>query len=87
MSLFQCSKCGGRENTALADGGYLARLIYPERLVELGLDPNGKYCSLCFTGKWHGKFPQEFYPLGSMMTDHQGNLKMRSPSPATEKEK
>lgn len=74
MSLYQCDKCGGRENTALSDGGYLAHLLWPEELVERGLDPEGEYCSLCYSGKWHGKFPQEFYPLGSMETNRDGNL-------------
>ena len=78
MSLFQCSKCGGRENTALAEGGFLAHLMDRESLIALGLDPNGKYCSLCYTGKWHGKFPQEFYPLGTMATDRNGNLRRKT---------
>jgi len=78
VSLFQCSKCGGRENTALSEGGYLAHRIAPEELVKKGLDPKGKYCSACFTGTWHGRFPQEFYPLGSMETDHEGNLRRKA---------
>lgn len=79
MSLFQCSKCGGRENTALAEGGHLAYLLAPEELVEKGLDPKGRYCSACFAGKWHGKFPQEFHALGTMQTDRDGNLRREIP--------
>ena len=76
MSLFQCSKCGVQENTALTMGIH-ARHIDRESLIEKGLDPNGKYCSKCYEGKWHGEFPQVFYPLGTMETDHEGNLRRR----------
>jgi len=43
----------------------------PEGDFGFGINPNpepGK-------GLWHGKFPQKFYPLGSMVTDRDGNLK------------
>jgi hypothetical protein len=73
MSLFQCSRCGVQENTACTFG-YHARLLDPASLTAKGFDPNGKYCSACYEGKWHGIFPQEFYPLGSMVTDRDGNL-------------
>lgn len=73
MSIFQCSKCGCAENTALTFG-YLARVINPPKLVALGLDPQGRYCSACYEGEWHGKFPQRFYPVGSMETNAVGNL-------------
>jgi hypothetical protein len=75
VSLFQCSECGGCENTALAGGGYLAHLIAPEELIKKGLDPKGRYCSECFTGFWHGKFSKDIYPLGTMETDRDGNLR------------
>lgn len=107
MSLFQCSKCGCRENTALSSGAhaYANNHLYQnadEALASykeiLGLSPQddfGAYCSTCspfwFTakgnlgvganpcptpgkGEWHGRFPREFYPVGTMRTDHEGNL-------------
>ncbi len=77
MSLFQCSKCGVQENTALSGGGYLARLLEPETLTTMGLDSEGRYCSECFTGEWHGRFPKEYFPTGTMKTDHEGNLRTR----------
>ena len=77
MSLYQCSKCGAKENTAVSGGGYLARLIDRDGLIEKDLDPDGRYCSECFTGEWHGKFPKEIFPLGSMRTDREGNLMRR----------
>lgn len=83
MSLYQCDKCGARENTALSDGGYLARLIAPEELVEKGLDPKGKYCSECFTGTWHGRFPKTIYPLGTMETDREGSLRRVAMKPVS----
>lgn len=76
MSLFQCSKCGVQENTALT-AGYLLGIYDPDALTQRGLDPSGSYCSACFTGKWHGEFPQHFYPLNTMETDHEGNLRQK----------
>lgn len=77
MSLFQCDGCGTRENTATSDGGYLAHILDRDGLREKGLNPDGVYCSECYTGKWHGRFPKEFYPMGTMMTDREGNLSRR----------
>ena len=81
MSLYQCEKCGCVENTA--KGFYHWRnapsLALPEFLGK-------KLCSACGPvvhpdgsptglGKWHGIFEQRFYPLGSLYTDSQGNVR------------
>lgn len=78
MSLFQCDKCGVTENTATADFGYLAHLLNRESLVVRGLDPEGKYCSECYTGKWHERFPKEYNPIGTMETGPDGNLREKN---------
>lgn len=61
MSIFQCRVCGGRENTASCN------------YWENDMDP---ICSMCDPqiGKWHGEFPQKFYPIGTMKTGDGGNL-------------
>ena len=58
MSLFQCDKCGGRENTACVS--------YWGQDREL--------CSECRDGKWHDKFPQLLLPKGQFKTNGVGNL-------------
>ena len=58
MSLFQCERCGARENTALAQNW---------------LD-DGEICSECRTGQWHGVFEKIVLPKGMFVTDRQGNL-------------
>ena len=112
MSLFQCSKCGCKENTACSN---MSRAHFNNHLYKgessqaalasyreaLGLKPDeefGAYCSACSPmwfdnhnlglapnpnptpgeGLWHGKFPRVYFPLGSMITDFQGNLVSRS---------
>ena len=77
MSIFQCDQCGCAENTALSDGGYLGGRLEPEAAKGRGLEPKGHYCSFCWSGTWHGKFERKFYPLGTMETDRQGNLKAK----------
>ncbi|WP_286237965.1 hypothetical protein [Neptuniibacter halophilus] len=62
MSLFQCPKCGCRENTAT---GYY---------WEAELDDKEPLCSACHTGEWHNKFPRVFYPKGILKTNEVGNL-------------
>jgi hypothetical protein len=75
MSIFQCSGCGCAENTALTHG-YFGPRFNPEYAKSRNLlDPNGHYCSSCWSGEWHGKFEQKFYPLKTMETDHEGNLR------------
>lgn len=77
MSLFQCEKCGCIENTALTSGyvGWTSKDDWPaEMRIEKGLEPGKKYCSACFDGKWHGRFPQEFFPVGTKHTDRYGNI-------------
>jgi hypothetical protein len=76
MSIFQCDSCGCAENTALSRGVFGPR-FQPEKAADNKLDPKGRYCSSCWDGVWHGKFERRFYPMGSMVTDHEGNLKPR----------
>lgn len=58
MSLYQCEKCGAKENTAL--GSYWGK--------------DEKLCSECATGTWHGQFPKMMLPIGMFVTNGQGNL-------------
>lgn len=58
MSIYQCEKCGARENTAL--GSYWGQPI--------------KLCSECATGKWHGQFRKLLLPKGMFVTNREGNL-------------
>lgn len=58
MSLYQCQRCGAKENTAL--GSYWNRAE--------------KLCSECATGEWHGKFPKVILPIGMYVTNKEGNL-------------
>ena len=58
MSLFQCEKCGARENTALAQNW---------------LD-GCEICSECRTGIWHGVFEKIVLPMGMFKTASNGNL-------------
>lgn len=63
MSLFQCEKCGGRENTALCD-------VHYRRFKGLPA-----LCSACEPGgKWHGHFGQVFLPKGMFVTNRKGTL-------------
>jgi hypothetical protein len=48
MPLFNCSKCGAVENTALGAYWWNRRKGKPV------------LCSECDTGKWHGMFPKRF---------------------------
>ena len=47
MPLFECSKCGVVENTALSNGSW--RHLQEGKPLE---------CSQCHDGKWHGEFPR-----------------------------
>lgn len=58
MSLYQCERCGAKENTAL--GSFW--------------NQEEKLCSECATGTWHGKFPKRILPLGMFKTNGRGNL-------------
>jgi hypothetical protein len=73
MSLYQCDKCGVVENTAL--GAYWCNQFWEENSEvaasyreQLGLKQN----------MWHGQFEKKFYPLGTMDTDEQGNLRKKN---------
>jgi len=60
MSLYQCTRCGARENTAV--GHYWAA------------EEGKALCSECHTGTWHGEFPKIVLPMGMFITDKHGNL-------------
>lgn len=62
MSLYQCPKCGCRENTAT---GYY---------WEAKINKDVPLCSACHSGEWHSKFKRVFYPIGILVTNKQGNL-------------
>lgn len=79
MSIFQCDGCGCAENTALTTGRWGPHFS-PDKAVAKGLSPAGRYCSQCWDGKWHGKFPQNFYPKGTMRTNAVGNLEPIAPA-------
>jgi len=83
MSLYQCEQCGCIENTALGQFHSRNMGIYPEPYS------GKKLCSECgsptFTdgsktkyGKWHGRFKKRVFPLGSLYTDEQGNVRDKS---------
>lgn len=84
MSLFQCAKCGCRENTALSDQGFIFTSSYNWTGLE---DFKGqKLCCVCGptkhcddtpvskAGKWHERFPRRFLPKGMFKTARDGNL-------------
>lgn len=82
MSLYQCDNCGCVENTAL--GWYHCRdckRLTPKEYLGKALCcvcgptkyPNGE--PIEDMGKWHGRFERKFYPIGSLYTDHQGNVR------------
>lgn len=87
MSLYQCDNCGVIENTAL--GFYHSRGVkdwWPEQYVDK------KLCSECGPptfksgepteyGRWHGRFKKKFYPIGTMETDDEGNIRKKSDAP------
>jgi hypothetical protein len=77
VSLFQCDKCGVIENTACTFGyigGYSDEGWQADERLKRGLAVRGKYCSKCFDGEWHGRFPQRFYEVGKLHTDNHGNI-------------
>lgn len=62
VSLYQCEKCGGRENTATGHYWVAKRNKEPE------------ICSECHTGQWHNRFPKLMLPIGMFITNQEGNL-------------
>lgn len=85
MSLFQCEHCGCKENTALSWQGFHSFIA--DSCDWAGIeDRKGKrLCSACGPekfadgaptecGKWHGRFPRVFLPLGQFRTAQNGNL-------------
>jgi hypothetical protein len=48
MPLFECSKCGIVENTAVTSGSWINKASGKPML-----------CSECADGKWHGLFPRQ----------------------------
>lgn len=83
MSLFQCQQCGCVENTALSGQGMSWTDLFNWEGIEerRGL----KLCSACGPavykdnrptkfGKWHGRFPRAYLPMGMFRTALDGNL-------------
>jgi hypothetical protein len=64
MSLFQCTKCGCRENTAVSNWAW-----------HMGHEQE-PLCSACDPeiGEWHGEFKRVFLPKGMFKTNQVGNL-------------
>lgn len=64
LSLYQCSKCGCIENTALS------------RYWIDDAEDGRKLCSECDPkiGKWHNMFKKVYLPKGVFVTDRYGNL-------------
>lgn len=62
MSLYQCPKCGVRENTVT--GYYYSAILNDEHPI----------CSECHSGEWHGIFPKLMLPKGEFKTNAVGNL-------------
>ena len=60
VPLFQCSKCGCVENTAV--GNYWVPKSKGQPVT----------CSECHTGKWHGSFPKK--AATGMLIDQSGHL-------------
>ena len=56
MPLFNCSRCGAIENTALGQYWWNRRKGLPV------------LCSECADGEWHGKFPKSF---GEIAEEHK----------------
>lgn len=78
MSLYQCEKCGVIENTACGWYHY-TRNAGPEfegvkLCSECGpaVFNNGSPTGL---GNWHGRFEKRYFPVGTMETDEQGNIR------------
>jgi hypothetical protein len=82
MSLFQCEQCGAVENSALGHYHSVGSGRYKDKVKDAM-----KLCSECMPvefndgsinkkgGKWHGRFPKRIYPLGSLYTDKEGNVR------------
>jgi hypothetical protein len=83
MSLYQCERCGCRENTALAMQPKMPTRWFDWTGIE---DRRGKHlCSVCMPtryadgsptdgGVWHGEFERVYLPLGEFHTNDRGNL-------------
>lgn len=56
MPLFECSKCGAIDNTAIS-GYWEQQMNYFE--AQRDLKDFKPECSECFTGTWHGEFPKK----------------------------
>ena len=86
MSLYQCQKCGCKENTA--KGLYHCRNNPEWFCFDDSDDMNKALCSFCGPltysdgedtkfGKWHGKFDRQFFELDTCYTDTEGNLRIK----------
>jgi hypothetical protein len=82
MSLYQCESCGAVENSAKGHYHCVGRGFYKDKVKDAM-----KLCSECTpieysdgsidkkSGKWHGIFPKRIFPLGSLYTDGEGNVR------------
>lgn len=71
MSLFQCEDCGCVENTACCDYWWNKSEGLPLVCSACSKEPSDKYQE---RGRWHGRFPRTFLPLGMFQTARNGNL-------------
>jgi len=81
MSIFQCDECGCAENTACGwywlrgSKDYVAPKYFGKALCSECGPTHFLDGSQTGLGKWHGKFKKTFYPMGSMETGPDGNLR------------
>jgi hypothetical protein len=100
MSLFQCARCGCRENTALSHQGF----IFHDYFDRTGLEEykGKKLCSACgpwtyksgelmyrrgqaeLPGVWHGQFERLYLPKEGIFTNRVGNLESKDSRPLSE---
>lgn len=72
MSLFECSKCGVIENTAVTSGSWSNLYGNPKKPME---------CSECADGQWHGLFPRQSFEGSGYV---KNGWRVERPSPAAE---
>lgn len=85
MSIFQCTRCGVAENSAL--GVYNSR--HRNSRFFSGVEDGEALCCMCapstykdgsptkYTGQWHNRFTRHFLPKKSCFTNNEGNLEHR----------
>ena len=82
MAIFQCTRCGVAENSAL---GIYNRRHRNSRFFS-NVEDGEALCCMCapsmykngsptkYTGQWHGCFERHYLPKGSCFTNRNGNL-------------